>query len=153
MFCTHDSFWGYAVFMRYRRKFGAQGWCWVALGSMWLFFAVYGHNRSGHGINRYTAAIWALLALQQVLNYLFTYWEMDSSSFRLRYFWTTKEVAWEEVKRVHGANDQPSSSRLEVDYSRPAPMSDRGQVLANPDDRRGFIKELRRFASQAEFEV
>ena len=120
---------------------------------MWLLIAVFGHNRSAHTMNRYTAAIWALVALQQLFIYLFTYWEMDSSSFRMHSFWTTKEVAWEEVKRVRGANDRASSSTLAIDYSRPAPMSDRGRILVNPDDRREFIQELRRFASQAEFEV
>jgi hypothetical protein len=42
---------------------------------------------------------------------------------------------------------------LQVDYARPAPMSDRGHVLANPEDREQFIRTLRRFAPQATFDV
>jgi hypothetical protein len=139
--------------MRFRAKFGAIGWCSVALGSLWLFVAFSRHSRSAHAVDWYTAAVVALPVFQQILNHLFTYWEVDSRSFRMRCLWTTKEVAWEEVKRERGAQDWPSSNTLELDYFRSAPMSDRGLIRMNPDHRGEFLQELRRFASQAEFEA
>jgi hypothetical protein len=93
------------------------------------------------------------LALQQIFFHLFIYWEIDSNSLRVHRFWTTKEIAWADITHVGGANGRPSAAFLDVYYARSAPMSDRGHFLANPEDRRGFIEELRKFAPQAEFEV
>jgi hypothetical protein len=120
---------------------------------MWLSFLFFRQNRPAHTVGGFTAAIYVLRALQQILIYVFTYWEIDSRSFRMRRLWSTKEVAWEEVQHVRGANFRPSSSTLEVDYFRPAPMSDQGVIRANPRDRQEFLRELRQFAAQAEFEA
>jgi hypothetical protein len=146
------EFLGYAVFMRFRAKFGALGWCWVLLAcpSMFSLIAGVGHKSTEHP---YLAVVSMLIASQTVLNHFFTYWEMDSSSLRVHYFWTTREIAWAEATHVGGANSRPSSGFLDVYYARSAPMSGRGHFLANPNDRRAFIEDLRKFAPQAEFEV
>jgi hypothetical protein len=146
------EFLGYAVFMRFRAKFGALGWIFVSLACASIFILIVGvgHKSAQH---RYLAVVYMLLASQMVLYHFFTYWEMDSSSLRVHYFWTTKEIAWAEVTYVGGANGRPSSAFLDVYYARSAPMSERGHLLANPNDRRAFIEELRKFAPQAEFEV
>jgi hypothetical protein len=146
------EFLGYAVCMRFRAKFGALGWIWVFLACDYIFdlIAGVGHKSTQHP---YLAVLYMLLASQVVLNHFLTYWEMDSSSLRVRYFWTTREIAWAEVTHVGGANGRPSSGFLDVYYARPAPMSERGHFLANPNDRRAFVEELRKFAPQAEFEV
>jgi hypothetical protein len=146
------EFLGYAVFMRFRAKFGALGWIWVFLACAYIFnlIAGGGYKSTQHP---YLAVLYMLLASQAVLNRFFTYWEMDSSTLRVRQFWRTKEIAWVEVTHVKGANGRPSSAFLDVYYARSAPMSERGHFLANPNDRRAFIEELRKFAAQAEFEV
>jgi hypothetical protein len=78
---------------------------------------------------------------------------MDSSGLRQHRLWHKKEISWEDVTHVGGFNGRPMAAMLEVDYARAAQMSDRGRILPNPDDRQGFIKELRKFAPQADFEV
>jgi hypothetical protein len=139
--------------MRFRAKFGALGWCWIGLACSWVIVAVFKHNHSGSGIHGVTAALCATPGLLQVLTRLSTYWDLDSSGLHRHRLWHKREIAWEDVTHVGGFNGRPSASMLEVDYARAAPMSDRGRILANPDDRRGFIGELRKFAPQAEFEV
>jgi len=144
---------GYAVCMRFRAKFGALGWCWVGLSCAWVLIAVFKYNQSGSFPSGLSTALFVLVGLQQVLPPLFTYRELDSSGLRVRRLWHRKEIAWEDVTHVGGFNGRSSASMLEVDYARAAPMSDSGHILANPDDRRGFIQELRKFAPQADFDV
>ena len=75
-------------------------------------------------------------------------------SFRAHSFWTLKEVPWEEVTHVGSYFPiQPSSDLLAVEHARPAPMSDSGRILADPQDREQFLATLRRYAPQATFEV
>jgi hypothetical protein len=98
-----------------------------------------------------TACIWTIVASLFILHHIFIYWELDSDSLKERRFWNKKEVAWKEV--THVGNSAPTSNFLAVDYARPAPMSDHGQIIANPEDRLQFIAALRRFAPNAEFDV
>jgi hypothetical protein len=139
--------------MRFRAKFGALGWFWAGLACSWVIAAAFKHSHSEFGIHGVTAALCASPRLLQVLARFFTYWDLDSTGLHERRLWYRKEIAWEEVTHVGGFNGRPSASMLEVDYFRAAPMSDRSRILANPDDRRGFIQELRKFAPQADFNV
>jgi hypothetical protein len=143
----------YAVDMKFRTKFGPQGWFVVSLACAYGYVVLLSPRGSPHSAWGFTAAVWVWWAFLRILSYLFTYWELDSSSLRQHSYWSTKEVAWEEVTHVGGLNGRPSSAVLEVDYARPAPMSDRGHILASPEDRQQFIAALRRFAPQAAFEV
>jgi hypothetical protein len=144
----------YAGRMRFRTKFGLLGWCLVSLAILYSYSAFFGPHRSQHSAWRFSAAVWIWWALLRVLGQFFYYWELDAGCFRVRNFWYQKEIPWGEVTRVGSFNPkQPSSGFLEVDYFRPAPMSDRGHVLANPEDRDQFIRTLRRLAPQATFEV
>jgi hypothetical protein len=45
------------------------------------------------------------------------------------------------------------SASLSSFYVRSDPMSDFGRILADPDDRQGFIEGVRKFAPRAEFEL
>jgi hypothetical protein len=144
----------YALRMRFRTKFGAQGWCFVSLAILYAYFAFFGRYQLQRSFWGFAAAVWVWWALLRVLGQLFNYWELEAGCFRVRNFWYKKEIPWDEVTRVGSFNPkQPSSGFLEVDYSRPAPMSDRGHILANPEDRDQFIRTLRRLAPQATFEV
>jgi hypothetical protein len=137
--------------MLFRARFGALGWCQVSLATFALFLWLSGlHSRSISIL----AFFLALIALQRVFNYAFIYWELDSKSFRERRFWNTKEIQWGEVTHVGSfIPSQPSSDYLEVDFARPALMSESGRIIAHPEDRQQFLASLHRFAPQAHFDV
>ena len=140
--------------MRFRTKFGAQGVFLVSLAILYAYFAFFGHVARLQPFWGFTAAIYIWWALLRVLSQIFNYWELDADCLRQRNFLGVKEIPWQEVTRVGSFPPKhPASSMLQVDYARPAPMSDRGYVLANPEDREQFIRTLRRFAPQATFDV
>lgn len=140
--------------MRFRTKFGAQGYCLVSLAILYGCFALFGPHHLQRSMWGFAAAVWLWWAFVRIMSQLFNYWELDSDSFRIRSLWSTREIPWQEVTRVGSFNPkQPSSGFLEVDYARPAPMSARGHILANPEDREQFIAAMHRFAPQATFEV
>jgi hypothetical protein len=137
--------------MRFRAKFGAIGWCWVGMAGLQ---AVLWLSRKRSGAVDSFALGCVLIALQQALNHAFIYWEIGPDGLRERRLWNTKEVPWQEV--VHVGSWHPkntASDYLEIEYARPAPKSDRGSVIANPEDRSGFLAALHRFATQASFDV
>jgi hypothetical protein len=75
------------------------------------------------------------------------YWDLDSAGLHERRLWGERKIPWQEVIRVSAWNpEQTSSDFLAVHYARSAPMSDRGSVIANPDDRKQFLAGLRRYA-------
>jgi hypothetical protein len=139
--------------MRFRPKFGLMGWLWVTLACMAVFFAAFGSGRPAGSLHGFSAAIFALLPLQQILLNRTHYWELDAASLRVNLLWNTKEIGWDEIKRVGGSGGRAAANTLEVEYARAAPLSERGRVLANPQDRQQFIDALKRFAPQATFEV
>jgi hypothetical protein len=100
------------------------------------------------------AVIFVILASQRVFSQVFIYWDLDSDFLRERRLWNKREVAWKEVTHVGSWHPkQPSSDYLAVYYARPEPMSDRGSIIANPEDRAQFVAALRRYAPQAKFDV
>jgi len=140
--------------IRFRAKFGWQGWFFVTLGILYTVQAVVDHHRGRDPLSGCVVAIWIFNALVRVLTKLFRYWEVDASSLRVRNFWSTKEFPWDEVIWVGNyIPSQPSSGFLQIDYARPAPLSERGHILANPEDRPAFLAALRQFAPQATFQV
>jgi hypothetical protein len=97
------------------------------------------------------ALFFGLNAAQQVLFHLFIYWDLDADHLHERRLWNTRDVGWQEVTHI-GPWGQ-SSQYLVVDHARLAPMSDSGSLIANPEDRSGFISALHRYAPQASFDV
>lgn len=94
------------------------------------------------------------MATARTLSQAFIYWDVDPEGLRERRLLSTRSIPWQEVVHVGSWRpNQPASDYLEIDYARPAPISDRGTVIANPEDRSGFISALRRFAPQANFDV
>ncbi len=147
-----DSFIYIGLQMRFRAKFGLLGWSCVALALLVLvlWFSSGYHNET-LGILATTLPI---LAAIEILKEVFIYWELDADGLCERRFWTEKKIPWQEVIRVSAWNsEQPSSDFLAIDYARSAPMSDRGSVIANPEDRQRFLADLYRYAPQAAFEV
>jgi hypothetical protein len=137
--------------MRFRAKFGLLGWIWTLMACFYAYNSLF---RSRPSIVGGAVICMFLMVLLQILSRLFVYWDLDEVSLRVQSFWTKKEIAWAEVTHVGGlVPDKPSSAYLRVDYARPAPMSEQGHILANPEDRVKFIATLRRFAPQATFEV
>jgi hypothetical protein len=137
--------------MRFRAKFGALGWCWVGmaclLAALWL-------SGLRSGIASMLAVYFVAMASQRALFQAFIYWEIAPEGLRERRLWNTKAISWREIVHVGSWHpNQVSSDYLEIDYARPAPLSDRGSVIANPEDRSGFLAALRRFATHADFEV
>ena len=134
--------------MRFRKKFGALGYAWA--GSACLFAALWlSPNRKPELVP--FVIYFGLMALVQIVSYFFIYWEIESDHLRERRLLTTREVSWAELKSVSPWGK--STEYLALDYSRPAPMSDRGSIIANPEDRSAFIDAIRRYAPQASVEV
>jgi hypothetical protein len=139
--------------MRFRSKFGLLGWVFLVLGCIYAYLRHAGWS-SAAGLYGISAACWALAGATLVLNSRFVYWELDSACIREHWFWKKREVPWEGVTRVCCSHPKaPKSGYLEVDYVRPAPTSSRGQIRANPTNRQEFLDELRRLATNAEFDL
>jgi hypothetical protein len=137
--------------MRFRAKFGALGWAYVATAS---FAGLLSLSPGPHEKRLLLAAVFCVLALQRILNHSFTYWDVDAKGVRERRFWREKSVAWQEVDRVSAWNRrQPWSDFLAIHYARSSPSHDSGSIVANPKDREGFLADLRKHAPQALFEV
>jgi hypothetical protein len=99
------------------------------------------------------ALIWIFFGLWRTLSQIFIYWDVDSSGLRERRLWNERTIPWQEVTRVSGWMDRPSSDALAVHYARSAPLSDSGTVVATPEDRQQFLADLHRYAPQAAFDV
>jgi hypothetical protein len=125
-----------------------MSWLWVGTA---LLIAVLWLDGLRTGAISFLVVYFPLMAFLQVVFHFLVYWELDAGHLRERRLWNTKEVAWKEVTRV-GLWAQ-NSKYLVVNHDRLAPMSDRGSIVANPEDRERFVRALRRFAPQAEFEV
>jgi len=134
--------------MRYRAKFGALGWCWSGSACLVLVLWLDGLRSGTAG---FLFLFFILMALQRVLSYVFIYWDLGVEELRERRIWSTRSVPWNEV--THIGRWTQNSNYIIVDHSRLEPLSDRGRMVANPDDEAGFIAALRRYATQAEIEL
>ncbi len=140
--------------MRFRAKFGLMGWFWTMMACFYAYILLFRWRPTMFGVA--VISIF-LIALLQIASRLSVHWYLDEVSLRVQSFGTRKEVVWAEVTHVGGQASlipgETSSACLRVDYARPAPMSEKGYILATPDDRPQFIAALRRFAPHATFEV
>jgi hypothetical protein len=143
----------YPLVMRFRSKFGLLRWVYIALACFFAYLCLWGRT-SATGLYGVSAALWVIAGASLVLNSYFVYWELDSVGICENWFWKKREVRWEEVTRVGCSHPKaPKSGYLEVDYVRPAPISLCGHIRANPGKRQEFLAELRRFATNADFDV
>lgn len=98
--------------------------------------------------------IFCALTLQRVSHQIFIYWELDDAGFRERRFFNLRSIAWKDVTHVgyfEVRKRRPSS--IAILYARKELLADSGCVVALPEDREQFIAALRRFATQAKFEL
>jgi len=135
--------------MRFRARFGAVDYFWIAGLCLYIVLPFVMPNRGLHFAQILSIAV----ASFQILTKTLTWWDLDSDGLKERRLWYTREIPWREVLRVGGLNSRPASRILAIDYARPAPMSDRGQILASPGDRAQFLAALHRFVPTADFEV
>jgi hypothetical protein len=63
--------------MRFRTKFGIQGWCLVSLAILYACSAFFGPHDLQHSVWDFGAAVWICCALLRVLSQFFYYWELD----------------------------------------------------------------------------
>lgn len=139
--------------MRFRAKFGLLGWVQVAFV---LFVLVLMLSPGQHNGNQRFFVVLPTLVLTvlRILSQIFIYWDINSDGLHVRRFWDEKTIPWQEVTHVGAQSPKHvSSDVLAIDYFRSAPMSDRGSVIANPEDRQQFLSTLRRYAPQAVFDV
>jgi hypothetical protein len=99
--------------------------------------------------------IQAVLAVVCVASYFFTWWEIGENGLVQRQLWGERTIPWNEITRVGpwSPTNRPMRDWLEVDYSRPAPMSDRGELRIRPAERDALVSALHAHAPHADFEV
>lgn len=138
--------------MRFRTRFGISGY----VSTVMAVFYLFSWARSGHCS---TAERWALLAFAAIvavqgLSRTFVYWDVDASGIRERWFWRTKSVPWNHVKRVVAkGNFWGLTDFVTIEYAIPASPSKAFQISAGPTNGRKLTVALRRFATQAEFDA
>jgi hypothetical protein len=137
--------------MRFRVKFGTDGWLFVIIACA---FFVFGICNLHSVIRRDIAITIVILCLDLVFKKVFTYWELDSAFFRERRLWKVKEIPWQAITCVGSLTPGRSSPGfVTILCDDRAPMASRGRIVANPEDRTQFLATLRTFAPQAKFEV
>ena len=128
------------------------------LFSLVLFTSVLWSSAHGSSSNllAWIAFVYAVPALLQLAGHFLVYWETDDRGLLERRFWKTTQIPWKEVTRVSPWYGRPASETLVVDFTRTpevTPYTGRDRLIATPGDRESFIREVRRFAPQAVFDV
>jgi hypothetical protein len=139
--------------MRFRAKFALSSWLWLAVAVfVWILFASGPHRAIGN--LRYYVVLYTFIGLSQLLVHQFIWWDILPDGLYERRLWSSRTIPWAEVSHVtFWPNETKPSSSLAICFSRPAPLSAAGQVIATPADRDGFLSVLREHAPQARIEV
>lgn len=138
--------------MRFRAKFDLLDCCYLALALMALVL------RFSPGYHRGTLTPWLVtvcvaLTLLRLVPRRLVYWEIAADGLRERRLWRERTVAWSDIVSVSPWPEGNSASRqVAVGFGQTAPLSGRGQMIANPGDLDGFLRELRTHAPQARFD-
>jgi hypothetical protein len=139
--------------MRFRAKFALIDWAWLAIAAFALLLFLSGPYRAGVFL-RWYATVMALFACSRVVLHIFVYWDTSLEGLRERRLWTTRTIPWPQITAVSPWPDRhPNPNCLSIEYARSAPMSDRGTVIANPENREAFLSEIRGHAPQARLEI
>jgi len=142
--------------MRFRPKFHwlqlAAAVIWIGLSCGWLR-----KSNAPPGIHlAYLIAgtLWACVAIACVAHHFLTWLEVSDSGLIQRRVWSTRTVLWNEVTHVCPWQPltKPTGGWLKVDYVRPAPMSERGELLFQCAERDALVRAIRSHAPQADFE-
>lgn len=139
--------------MRFRAKFALLDWAWVSVAALaaLLFFSA---SRRASQPMRYYAFMMIFFAAIRVLLHLFIFWDVTSDGLRERRLWTARTIPWKEITAVTPWPDsRPNRDYIAIEFVRPAPLSSRGTIIANPQESTAFLSALRRNASHARFEI
>ncbi|MGC2639457.1 MAG: hypothetical protein WA294_19890 [Acidobacteriaceae bacterium] len=138
--------------MRFWAKFDLLDCCYLALGLLPLLLLLSPGDHRGT-LTPWLVALWIALALQRLIPRVFTYWDVRPEGLFERRLWRERTVAWNDIVSVSPWPEGKSASRqVAVGFARSAPLSDRGQMIANPGDLDSFLRELRTHAPQARFD-
>jgi hypothetical protein len=142
--------------MRFRSKFAWAHLCvailWIAVSCMWLR-----KPNAAPGIRgAYLIAgiLWLFATIFRIRDY-FVWWGIEDAGLINHRPWNTRTIPWNEITRVGPwrPNNKPMYNWLAVNYARPSPISDRGElILFKPEDRDGLVQALRAHAPQADFD-
>lgn len=139
--------------MLFRSRFGwlqlFMALTWVTLSFAW--FRIHPHEFLGQAY----LVLGILQLLIAVATYFFVWWRIDDSGLTQRRLFSTRTIPWNEITRIGPwqPHSKPMPQWLAVEYARPAPMSDRGELLIQPADRNTLVRTLRAHAPQADFEI
>ena len=121
------------------------------MGLSFAWFHKHPHDRIGQ--------LYLLLGIVQLIvaiaTYFFIWWRIDDSGLTQRRLFSTRTIPWNEITRIGPwrHNNKPIPNWLSVEYARPAPLSDRGELLFQPAKCFFLVRALRARAPQAEYEV
>jgi hypothetical protein len=139
--------------MLFRTRFGwlqlLMALTWATLSFAW--FHKHSHDRLGQA--------YLILGILQLLivtvTYFFVWWRVDDSGLTQRRLFSTRTIPWNEITRIGPwhHNNKPIPRWLSVEYARPAPLSERGELLLQPANCFFLVRALRVRAPQAEYEI
>jgi hypothetical protein len=139
--------------MRFRAKFALIDWAGLTLAAFaWLLFFSEPHRVDAPLL--WYVTLMNVFAGSRVVLYMFVYWETTIEGLRERRLWSTRTIPWPEITAIGPWPDRhPNRGFLAIEYTRPAPLSDRGTLVANPENREAFLGEIRRHAPQVRLEI
>jgi hypothetical protein len=147
--------------MRFRQKFPTvrilSAVMWIVASSAWLSKP---HAIAGiRGAYSIVGFLWLVLLIIYLTSYFFTWWDITDDGLAERRLWNTRLIPWIEVRHiglwrpVNKALAKPRANTLEIEYTRPGPMSDHGSIFLPPRERQSFLLALRTHAPQAAIEL
>jgi hypothetical protein len=150
------SFRTYAfLLVKFRAKFGLDGWLWVLLGAFQIFSSLrINFGLKAPGISLVGVGAGVALVLVPLLRSLLLSWEFDYSSLRERAFLhITHDIPWNDVTQVSEFIPGSNDGTLAVWYQNPKSKSGRSYLVARPNERQRFLDALHKFAPTATIDV
>jgi hypothetical protein len=150
------SFRTYAfLLVKFRAKFGLDGYLWVVLGMFQIFSSLRGHfGLRAPGISLIGVATGLALAMVPLFRCLFLSWEFDLASFRERAFLrVTHQIPWRDITRVNEFIPGSEDDTLAVWYQNPKSKSGSSFLTARPNQRQQFLEALHKYAPTATIDV
>jgi hypothetical protein len=143
------------LLVRFRAKFGLDGWLWVLLGLFQVFSSLrVNFGLRAPGISLIGVGTGIALALVPLLRSLLLSWEFDYSSLRERAFLhVTHDIPWHDITKVSEFIPGSEDDTLAVWYQNPKSKSGRSYLTARPNQRQQFLEALHKFAPTATIDV
>jgi hypothetical protein len=143
------------LLVKFRAKFGLDGWLWVLLGAFQIFSSLrFNFGLKAPGISLIGVGTGLVLASVPLLRTLFLSWECDYGGFRERAFLhVTHEIPWRDITCVNEYIPGSEDDTLAVWYQNPKSKSGRSYLTARPNQRRQFLEALHKFAPTATIDV